>query len=304
VKLRKPVKYRAEYCLLAVMTLVFRLLPMAPARRCALLLGRLIFLVDKKHRQRAMVNLQKAFPRKDFRSLSRLLRRVYSHLAGVYVEFLKIPGLKEKYFKRKIKFQGLEHLNRALAGGKGVVAVTGHLGNWELLGAVLARLGYPLDAVYHPMRNPLSDRLINSIRRKAGISLISMKNSLRGCVRSLRENHILGLIADQDAGRDGVFVRFFNRPASTAAGPAYFALSTGAPFLFFTLVRGKGGGYTLHVSPPLKVRSTGNREQDIRQNTRLWSDELESWVRKYPGQWFWVHRRWHTKPRGAKHGKK
>jgi len=224
-----------------------------------------------------------------------ILREVYINLCKVYIEFLYLPLLRKSYFKKNVSVKGVENLDKALKKKKGIIAVTGHIDNWELLGAIMIQTGYPLDALYHPMRNPYSDRFINRIREKAGIGLIDMNRALRPCLKALKKNHLLGLIADQDAGRDGVFVDFFKRPASTAIGPAFFSIKTRAPMLLFTLIREKDDTHTLHISKELKVRVTGNTEKDIYYNTKLWSDEFEKWVRKYPAQWFWVHRKWHTK---------
>ena len=113
----------------------------------------------------------------------------------------------------------------------------------------------------------------------------------------LHQNHILALIADQDVGGAGIFIDFFNRPASTAKGPAFFAIKTEAPALFFTLIRDEKDCHTLYISKPFKIKKTGNMVKDVYYNTKLWSDELEKWIRKYPEQWFWVHRKWHTKPK-------
>ncbi len=294
MKFKKLLKYYFEYFFLLIITSILRLLPLRVNLLLARWLGVVFFILNKKHRLRAFNNLKQAFPLKSDKELINILKMVYINLCKVYVEFLYLPYINKKYLKNKVKIIGKDNLNKALKLNKGIIGVTSHMGNWELLGAIVTKSDYKLDVVYHSMRNPYSDRFINKIRKQAGIGLINMNKALRASLKSLKVNHILGLIADQDAGRDGVFIDFFNRPASTFKGPAFFALKTNAPMILFTLVREKNDRHTLYISPPLKLKRTGDFEKDIYYNTKLWSDELQKWISKYPQQWFWVHRRWQT----------
>jgi len=293
--MRKFVKFFIEYFFLFYLTIFFRLFPLTIALKIATYLGKLFFYINHTHRKRAINNLIRAFPEKDYQKILRICKQVYINLAKVFMEFIFLPKIDRNYVNRKVKVIGEENLKEALKKKKGIVAVTGHIGNWELLGTIVVKIGYPLAAIYHPMKNPYSDKLFYKIRSATGMELIPMKDSLRGSIKALKENKLIGLIADQDAGDAGIFVDFFGTPASTAKGPAVFAVKTKAPMIFFTLIRGENDTHTLYISKPLKVKITGNLDNDIYYNTKLWSDELEKWVRKYPEQWFWVHRRWHTK---------
>jgi KDO2-lipid IV(A) lauroyltransferase len=296
MKPQKRFKYILEYFGLR---LVFAILRCIPFQRCMALaerLGKLLYLLNTKHRNRAMDNLRNAFPEKSEWELVQILRQVYISLCRVTIEFAHLSEVEEMLAKGQIKVKGLDAWARALEQKKGIIGVTGHLGNWELLGAIMVHLGYPLHALYHPMKNPYSDRFFNHLRERAGIRLINMKKASWPCLRALKQNHIIGLIADQDAGRDGVFVDFFGRPASTFRGPAIFALKTGAPMAMGNLIRKADGTYTLYLEPPFKVVDTGDFEADVRSNTELWSRRLEYWVSRYPEQWFWVHRRWRRRP--------
>ena len=297
MKLKKIIKHYVEYLFLFLITYILRLFPLKINLLIAKKLGQMLFYLDKEHRKRGANNLINAFPKKNNQELQRILKNVYINLAKVYVEFLFLPYLNQNYIEKNIRIVGGENLDDTLKLNKGIIGVSGHIGNWELLGTILVKKGYHLDAIYNPMRNPFSDQFINYIRKKTGIKLIPMKNPLRSCLNALQQNHILGLIADQDAGGDGVFVNFFNQSASTSKGPAVFAVKTKAPVIFFALIREKYDHHTLHISKPLNIKITGNAREDIYYNTKLWSDELEKWVRKYPEQWFWVHRKWHTRPK-------
>ncbi len=297
MKFKKFIKYFIEYFFLICITYTLRLFPVKINLIFAKSLGKFLYNVNKKHRIRAYNNLKYAFPEKSKEELNQILKRVYINLCKVYFEFLSLSNINKKYIDAKIRIIGKENLDSALKLKKGIIAVTAHIDNWELLGTVIKKMGYKVSVVYHSMRNPYSDRFINNIREKAGIRLIEMKYALRPSLKALKENHLLGLIADQDAGGKGVFVDFFNRPASTAKGPAFFALKTSAPMLLFTFIRKKNDEHELYISKPFSVKKTGDEQKDIYYNTKLWSDELEKWVKKYPEQWFWVHRRWHTKKR-------
>ncbi|MBN1899064.1 MAG: lysophospholipid acyltransferase family protein [Spirochaetes bacterium] len=294
---RKFIKHFSEYFFLFYLYRLARMFPLDLLLKVATLLGKCLYHINTKHRQRALKNLSLSFPEKTEEERETICKNVYINLCKIFTEFIFLPRINESFVRKRVRVQGEEHLRQALKGKRGILAITGHLGNWELLGTIMVKLGYPLDAIYQPMKNPFSDRLFYNIRARSGMGLISTDNSLRGSLKALKQNHLLGLIADQDAGRSGVFVDFFGRPASTARGPAVFAVKTKSPMLFFALIREKNNAYSLNISPPLKVRDTGQTEDDIHYNTKLWSDRLEKWVRQYPDQWFWVHRKWHSKKR-------
>jgi len=287
--MKKFFKYLIEYFFLFYLVNFFRLFPLKIGLKIASFLGSIIFYLDKTHRLRAINNLKLAFPEKGNYEILKICKNVFINLAKNFFEFIKLPDLDKDYFKKNFRIIGEENLKRALQKKKGIVAVTSHLGNWELLGALVVKMGYKLVAVYHPMKNPFSDRFINRIRRKAGIELISMKDSLRGGLKALKENKLLGLISDQDAGSNGIFIKFFGKEASTFKGPAIFAIKTKAPMILFNLIREKDDKHTLYISEEFQIKD------DIYLTTELWSNEVEKWIIKYPEQWFWVHRRWHTK---------
>lgn len=297
MKKKKFIKYFIEYFILILLTAILRLIPLTVNLKWAKIIGRFLFLLNKRHRLRAIDNLYHAFPEKKEEEILKICQDVYINMVKVYMEFLFLPYLNDKYLQMKTRIIGRENLEKALALNKGIVSVTSHLDNWELVGTILVHHGFPVDAIYHPMKNPYSDKFIYNIRKKTGMQLISMNNSLKPSLKALAENHLLGLIADQDAGGDGVFINFFGRPASTAKGPAFFAVKTGAPMLFFTMLRDNNDSHSLYISSSLPVKITGDLKNDIYYNTKLWSDELEKWVRKYPEQWFWLHRRWHSRPK-------
>jgi KDO2-lipid IV(A) lauroyltransferase len=190
----------------------------------------------------------------------------------------------------------LEALEAALAEGRGVVMVAGHLGNWEMGGAALAARGLPVDAVVQVQRNPRFDEDLRRARERLGIRIMSKQSAPRAVLQSLREGHLAALVADQNVVRGGVFVDFFGTPAATARGPAVFALRTGAPLWAGVALKIDGGrGYRVMVRP-VSIPLTGDQEEDVRRLTRAHLSILESWIEEAPEQYFWLHKRWKSRP--------
>jgi KDO2-lipid IV(A) lauroyltransferase len=179
-----------------------------------------------------------------------------------------------------------------LVSGLGAVIVTGHLGNWEAAGAAVASLGMPLAAVVKRQSNDEFDRLLVDSRRRIGIEPVYMEDSRARLPELIRSGTSVALVADQDAGNRGLFVPFLGRPASTFRGPARLSMSTGAPLFFGSAIR-EGDGYRAILEPVKTDLTGGEAELDL---TRKWAQRLEAWVRRYPDQYFWFHRRWKTLP--------
>lgn len=184
----------------------------------------------------------------------------------------------------------------ARARGKGVVLVAGHLGNWELSGAYVAARGMPVHPIARGMSNPLSDRFFRRTRERLGMHVMHDQESVRKVPRVLRDGHAVGFLSDQaTVGLASTFVPFFGRPAKTPRGAAVFALRIGAPVVLIQAVRGSDGRYTF-IAEELPVADTGDRERDVDAIVMRFSEALERLVRRYPGQYFWQHRRWKHQP--------
>ncbi len=292
--LQKKIQYLIEFFFLFYLYQIARLMSYKFIVQTGRILGFIVSFFAPGLRRRVLNNLKGSKLEMNKKQAIKFYRRVLVNLGMAFMEFFYLPRIDEKFLKKYIKFSGKEELDKALEKRKGIIIVTGHNDNWELLGAILVKSGYKLAALYHPLRNPYSDKLFYKIRSKAGIELISMKNYLIPSFKALKENKLLGLIADQDAGDDGIFVDFMGKPASTSKGPAAFALKTKAPMVFLLLVRERKFYHRLYVKQ-LQIKETGDYKKDVYINTKLWSDELEKWVLKYPEQWMWTHRKWHTK---------
>jgi KDO2-lipid IV(A) lauroyltransferase len=264
------------------------------AQRIGARLGRLGYQPLGIRRPQVESNLRIAFPERDSAWIRRTAAAAYGHLGREMVSTMlatrrpgDIPGA--------VRCEGLDVLERARSDGRGVVVVGGHLGNWELGVGALARAGLPVTAVARRQRNPLFDRRILAVRRGLGLQLIDRNAAPREALRALRENRVVVFIADQDARAAGVFVPFFNRPASTPRGPAVMALRAGAALAFIAPIREPDGGLRVRIDP-IEIPPFEAGELPVNAITATWVASLERAVRETPEQYLWHHRRWKTKP--------
>jgi KDO2-lipid IV(A) lauroyltransferase len=238
-----------------------------------------------------------AFPELTPAQVRDTARRSYESIGRTFVETSVLPGAtREEILARFETVDGWEHLDAAIAQGKGVIVVTGHLGNWELGGAYVAARGIPLDVVARGMGNPLMEAYALETRREIGLEVVHDQQAVRQTPRSLREGRVVAMVSDHDAlGLASTFVPFFGRPAKTPRGPAVFALRLGVPLVFITPVREPSGRYALRIEP-VPVVETGDREADVDAIVLTYTQILERFVRRYPDQYFWQHRRWRRQP--------
>lgn len=243
-----------------------------------------------------MKNLSVAFSNKNPDELFDIARRTYQNFGMSMMELLSFPKLKiKKLINNKIEFEGLEYLDELIAQKQGAVLVAGHFGSWELMGAATRQSGYPLDFLVGKQHNIPVDNLLNFYRKIKKIGIIQLKMALKGVMKAVKSGRFVAMLSDQDAGRrDGVFVNFFSRPASTPKGPAVFSLRADVPVIMGFCIRQKQ--FSSHKIKFLKVdfKKTGNYEKDIELLTSKYTQILEGFIKKYPDHWFWFHKRWKT----------
>ncbi len=199
-----------------------------------------------------------------------------------------------------IRTEGLDHYLAAKARGKGVLIVTGHMGAWELSSFYHSLMGYPMSMVARPLDNRRLDEFVNGIRCLHGNRVLPKDDFARGLLTAMRKGETVGILMDTNmTPPQGVFVNFFGRQACTASGVARVALKTGAAVLpGFMVWEEAERRYVLHFGPQLVFERTGDEEADIVAATQLCTSVIESWIRRYPDQWLWIHRRWKTRPAG------
>jgi KDO2-lipid IV(A) lauroyltransferase len=259
-------------------------------------LGSLAWRVVKFRCKLVLASLRRAFPEKGTEELAALGLACYRNLGGCFVEMFRIHRLSTREMERRIFFERRQVMDQALEQGRGVINVTFHYGNWELMGAFAARSGMPLDVIARGQQNPYFDRYVKNLRRASGMRLISVNRAKAEIVRSLRSGRIVSFLADQDAHRVGVFVDFLGRPASTVKGPALYAFKTGAPVVLSVMLPQSASGRWKIVFEPVPRPDTNELEEFIREMTAHFTSRLEYYIRQAPEHWFWPHRRWKTGP--------
>jgi KDO2-lipid IV(A) lauroyltransferase len=295
-KFRRKLKHRTEYIFLLGMMWVVQHVSLKTAHRIANGLGRFAYSALRIRREVTLDNLRRAFPEKSEKEVKTIALRTYQNFTKMVLEFIRFPMMDKETVFSLCTIQDRENLDRLLKNNKGAVLVGGHFGNWELMGAYLALAGYPVSFLVGQQKNKLVDDLMNKYRECMGIKIIHMGVAVRGVIRALWNNGWVGMLADQDAGSDGVFVDFLGRKASNHQGPAVFALRTGAPILFANAVRQPDGKHLILIEILRFDDLKKVTPENIRFVTQAYTNLLEEKIRRYPDHWFWMHRRWKTRP--------
>ena len=275
-------------------------LPRAIARALGAGLGRLIYVALSRLRKTGERNLALAFPSASLAARSGILKGVYRHLGWQLAEFCRMERYTRSNTVDWIRYDGLERFLEAQAKGKGVLIVTGHLGAWELSSFYHSLMGHPMGMVIRRLDNRLLDRFVNHIRCLHGNQVLHKDDFARGLLTAMRKGETVGILMDTNMTPPaGVFVKYFGVEACTASGLARVALKTGAAVLpGFMLWEESERKYILHFGNEVPSSPTGDHEQDIVDLTQRCTLARESWVRRYPDQWLWIHRRWKTRPPG------
>jgi KDO2-lipid IV(A) lauroyltransferase len=289
--------HRVEYGATRAMVGALRLLPWRRASDIGARMATLAYRPFGIRRGVTERQIAAAFPEYSPARVAEVARASYESLGRTSIETAVLPGTpREELLRRFELVEGWGLLEAARAEGKGVIIVTGHLGNWEYGGAYVAARGMPFDAVTRGMANPLFDGYIRRTRAEIGFEVIHDAEAVRRTPRALKEGRVIAMVCDQDGlNLASSFVPFFGRPAKTPRGPAVFALRLGVPLIFAASVRRPSGNYALLLSR-LPVVPTGDRDADIETIVRSYTSRLESYVRQYPEQYFWQHRRWRRQP--------
>jgi KDO2-lipid IV(A) lauroyltransferase len=291
-----------EYIALRLWVVVIGCFPIDMNLRTARLMGRIWWALFKRHRDRAMDNLRPALgDRYDERQLRRIARRSFEHFAQLYlVELVLSPRvITEWSWARHVELDQLGPALRELLLGRGALLLTGHFGNYELLGYTICRLGIPLTAIMRPVDNPLINRYLVAARAAGGLTLLYKKGVSAVAGDVIDRGGGLCFIADQDAGRKGLFVDFFGRRASTYKSIGLLALAKRVPVIVGYAVRVRRGfHYRIAVERIIRPEEWEPQADPLRWITQAFSSALEAAIRRAPEQYLWVHRRWKHRPKG------
>jgi len=247
-----------------------------------------------------MRNLDMAFADKSRGEKRKILRGVFTSLGRQLAEICLFPRYTANNVSDVVIYDGFENFQNASDAAKGVLFLTGHLGGWELSAFAHSLYGHPLRFVMRPLDNPYLDRMVREYRTKHGNIPILKDDPVRELLRAMKEGATVGILMDTNMmPPQGIFVNFFGIPAGTPSGLARIALRTDAAVVpGFTLWDPVLRKYRLRFDPPVKLVRTGDNDADIVTNTQIFTNVIEGFVRKYPDQWLWVHRRWKARPEG------
>jgi Kdo2-lipid IVA lauroyltransferase/acyltransferase len=294
--MRRKLEYAAAWPFIKVLGT----LPRPLSRAFAIGLAQVAYLLHFRLRQVGMRNLVMVFPEKSEAERKGILRGVFTSLGRQLAELCQFPRYTPENIDEVVVYDGLENYERAYARGKGVLFLTGHFGGWELSAFAHSLHGHWLHVVMRPMDNPYLDRLLQQYRTMYGNKTVAKDDFVRGLLAAMKAGETVGILMDTNmTPPQGIFVNFFGIPACTASGLARIALRTDAAVVpGFTIWDPALQKYRLRFDPALELVRTGDLEADIAANTQMFTKVIEDYVRKYPDQWLWVHRRWKTRPEG------
>lgn len=294
----KKIQHYIEYISLSIFATVIRLFPLSFARFIARRLADLVFYVIPIRKKLVIGSLRHFFKdQKSPNEIKKIARAVYQQFSQTMMELLFFPKFSIEEIAEMVEIENLSIIEKVKKNGRGAVLVGAHFGNWEFMGVALAKY-FPVTFVIGQQKNLMVDNLLNSYRINKGVKLIPLKLALRGVLKALKGNELIAILSDQDAHEDGTFVDFLGRPASTPKGPALFALKAGCPLMMGTIFR-KNGKFKVVFEEIPKPESSGDLEKDIQSYTAAYTKVLENHIKNHPDHWFWLHRRWKTKPKAV-----
>jgi Kdo2-lipid IVA lauroyltransferase/acyltransferase len=289
---------RLEYASAWMVLKFLGCLPRSMARGIGVVIANCLFALRPPLRKAAEFNLRLAFPELPKPARRRILRRMVRNLGWMAAEFARLPRYTRNNIEKTIILDGFENFAAAERRGKGVLFLTGHMGAWELKPFAHALYSRPIYFLVRPIDNPRVDALVNRYRGASGNRPIKKNESARSILRILRDGGVIGVLADQNtAPAEAVFADFFGIPAATTAGIARLARRTGAAVVpVYTYWDPQIRKYRLRYDPALELASSEDEEGDIRNYSARFNQVIEDYVRRFPDQWLWVHRRWKTRP--------
>ncbi len=290
----------AEYSVARIVLGALSVLPLRWALAAGRFVGAFAYLVGGRLRRTGERNLEMALPDLDAAGRRRVLRGTFASLGRQFGLFSQLNRLSGTNLDRVCVIEGFEHLRTARAGNRAVIMFTGHLGAWELTAFAPSVMDYPLSFLVRRIDNPKIENLVEGIRTRSGNRSIDKKSAARPMLRALNNGGTLGILIDLNSQpHEGVFVDYFGIPASTSVGIADLALRSNPVilpiFAPWDPVRRK---YVVKIEPPLQFDPIGNRDDDARELTQTMTRVIERYVRAYPDQWLWIHKRWNTRPAG------
>ena len=293
--MKKKTKSRIEFKFFKIFYKINKKLPYPFVEKSIINLSKFAGNVLRLRRNVAESNLKKIYPDKSKKERNMILTKMYENLGRTAAE--TYFGDREELLK-KCETRGFENISKALEKGNGVILATFHMGNWELAGVSIAKK-YKMGVVLKKQRNRYFDDFTNKLRENENIVLIDKKNALRPIIQLLKQNYVVSILMDQNAGKHGIRTNFLGLPSSTFVGTAKIAIKQKCPIIPAITYRNDKGENIFIVEAPVDTTKFTNNIHDIKALTELVSGKLEKYIHEHPADWFWVHKRW----KGAKKAK-
>ena len=281
-----------DYCFYKIGRFIAEHLPLKAAYAVAVFISDVHYCFDWRDRRAVKANLKAIFPGKTDRQIRRIRIEMFRNFAKYLADFLRFSKLDKEYIEKNIKIENIGYFDEALAEGKGVIALSAHLGNWELGAGLVAFLGYPFWAVALPHKYKKVDDFFNAQRRSQGVNVIPLGVAVRQCLKAFKENKIVALVGDRDFNENGPKLDFFGKPTILPQGPAAFALATGARIVPCFMCRNEDDSFTMRIEKPIEFSPCGDKEKDTLALISKYKVIIEDYIRRYPEQWYMFRRFW------------
>lgn len=291
----KTISY-IEYVVVRCFIFMVRLLPFSFALKAGRFLGSCVFRIWGRRSEIAQKNLATVFKNKSVKEIEDIAQKVFQNIGQTLIEFVSSKGWDKNELLAHFEKEGLENMEKAFSQGKGIILLTAHFDNWEVLGMALSAMGYKLNVVARPLDNPHLDGVVNQMRSRFGTKVIVNINGIKDMIKALRRNETVGILIDQNLYENAVFVDFFGKTAATTPIIPLLAQKTGAAVIPIHSLRYPGGKHKMIFEKELVMKKCVDRAEFIKENTRLCNQVVERWVWSKPELWFWVHNRWKTQP--------
>jgi len=269
-------------------------LPLKKAYKLAIFLSDLQYYLAFRDRKRVAENLKIIFPDKSKSEITKIQIQTFRNFAKYLVDFFRFDKLNMEYINKNINIVNIDYINEGLKAGKGVILLTGHLGNWELGGVMLSMIGYPLTSVALPHKSKRVNSFFNRQRESKGVKIFPLGNAAKSCLKVLKQNGIIGLVGDRDFTGKGIIIDFFGKEAIFPLGAAALSLKTGAQIIPGFMLRNNDDSFSIVLEKPIQYEITGNDHKDLRQIAIKYKDIFESYIKNYPEQWYMFRRFWKT----------
>ncbi len=288
--------HRIEFFLVRALLFIFSHISIRTGKWIAIAVYFIIAYLVRYRKKLIMQNLSRVYGNNFPSAPEKLLKGIYKNFVFLGMEFLQNSRLHKEGIENHVTFHNYELLREALAKKKGVVIVSGHLGNFEWLGQAIGIKGHPVSGIAKRQSNPYVNELMEKNRKLVNVSVIYKSNSINNALKAMKENNeIIGVVADQNAHKRGIIVDFLGQPSSTAVGPVILHIRSGAPILFGIAIRKDYGIFDCYFQEISMKPEQKPEKELILEMTQQHAGMLEKWIYKYPEQWFWMHHRWKKK---------